>query len=198
MSLTIIMPYLIRCCLTSVIDKSYKLCFPVVCLEVSGFHVIEISSRDLLGYDAVKWCGRISTFRRTLLPPSSDWRADSGSKVLGKVSILPYHYMAPEDGGSKVLRNSDIFTISLHLKMEAARSFETVISLLYHCIWRWRQQGPPKQWYLYHVTTRRHNPGDRDLSDVYCTTCHKKFIWLVAYTVSHEHFLVIDFSCRIA
>jgi len=30
--------------------------------------------RCLLGCDAVWWCGRIPTFRRSTLPPSSGWR----------------------------------------------------------------------------------------------------------------------------
>jgi hypothetical protein len=60
----------------------------------------------------------------------------------------------PDDGGSKVLRNVDIPPHCI-LKMEASKSFETVVS---HQIlsWRWRQVVPSKLWYptIFHPEDR--------------------------------------------
>jgi len=41
--------------------------------KIWGFHGGEDSSRSLLSCEDVQCCGRIPTFRRTLLPPSSGW-----------------------------------------------------------------------------------------------------------------------------
>jgi hypothetical protein len=41
--------------------------------EFWGFHGSEDSSRGLLGCDAVWCCGRIPTYQRSMLPPSSGW-----------------------------------------------------------------------------------------------------------------------------
>jgi len=35
----------------------------------------EASSRGLLGCDTAQLCGRVPTFRRNMLPPSSGWRS---------------------------------------------------------------------------------------------------------------------------
>jgi hypothetical protein len=50
-----------------------------------------IASRGLLGCDTVYWCGRISPFRRIILPPATGW----GDRGFG---ILPYHHTASQAG----------------------------------------------------------------------------------------------------
>jgi len=41
--------------------------------EIWGSHGGEDSSRSRLGYNTVWCCGRMPTFRRIMLPPSSGW-----------------------------------------------------------------------------------------------------------------------------
>jgi hypothetical protein len=57
-------------------------------------------SRRLLGCDVVWCCGRIPTFRRTILPPSSGW-----SDLTGKSGIDIGQSIHPANGGMKVCRN---------------------------------------------------------------------------------------------
>jgi len=75
------------------------------------FNGSDISSRGLLDCDAVYLCGRIPTFRRSMLPLFSGWNEDGDSVVLRNVGIPPQHYTVSEpseDGGSKALRNVGI------------------------------------------------------------------------------------------
>jgi hypothetical protein len=46
---------------------------------------LENSSRDLLGYDTVYWSGRIPTFRRAMLPPSSRFEKFIVPKLVKKL-----------------------------------------------------------------------------------------------------------------
>jgi len=98
------------------------------------------SSPGLLSCDAVKSCGRIQTFRRSMLPPSSGWRWTS-EKLISYYNITWDH--KPEDGGSTDFRNIGI--LPQHYKRSQLRS--------------WRQHGPLKRCYptitLHSVTTQK-------------------------------------------
>jgi len=54
-------------------------------------------SRCLFDYDAKYCCGRMPTFQRYVLPPSSGWNLKmeaAGRKILPNIGILPHHYTA--------------------------------------------------------------------------------------------------------
>jgi hypothetical protein len=53
--------------------------FNILC-EIWSLYGDEYSSRGLLSCDTVQWCGRIPTFRRSMLPSSSRW-SDCGLEV---------------------------------------------------------------------------------------------------------------------
>jgi hypothetical protein len=77
-----------------------------------------ISNRGLLGCDAVKCCGRIPTFQRYMLPPSSGlWRCVvlwEDANVLEIHAASAFRVKWPEDGSSMDLRNVGSLPPTLH------------------------------------------------------------------------------------
>jgi len=71
-----------------------------------GFHGDENSCCHVLGWDTIQWCGRIPTFWRTMLPPSSGWSEwqaihleDEGCVVLQNIGIPPHPLMVSQTRG---------------------------------------------------------------------------------------------------
>jgi len=65
--------------------------------KIWGFHGDEDSNSGVLGYDTTQWCGRIPMFQRTMLPPSSGWKAAWLSEMLVSYHITTWWNNAEHD-----------------------------------------------------------------------------------------------------
>jgi hypothetical protein len=91
----------------------------------------EDSSRSLLGRDTVWCCGRVSTFRRNLLPPSSGWKEWRWERRLTATLPSPLH----------------IGFLTLLSSLAPGLYIFPFLPAPFASPWRWRQQFPPKRSY---------------------------------------------------
>jgi hypothetical protein len=75
------------------------------CFEFWG-HGDDVSSRGLPGCDTVWCCGRIPTFRRSMLTPSSEWSEGGDNMYLWNAGILPQHHTVSQPRITRLERKS--------------------------------------------------------------------------------------------
>jgi hypothetical protein len=105
--------------------------------------LLEESCYCLLGCDTMYWCGWITRFQRTMLPPSSEW----GGVVLQNTHILPHHYMVSQP------RRLWLDSLSLW--------WPQVSQLIQEWIWT-DNQIPYKNGLLTHIT-QKHSKGSTSM-----------------------------------